>query len=239
MSHIAPTRNVLQFSTLAERVCNRNPDLPGIGIFYGFSGFGKTRSAEYSAHKQRAFYVEVGESWTKKFFLQRLATEIGVSDKGSIPIIVERIIETLAMDPRLVIIDEFDHVVSRNYHETVREIHDKAQTPIICIGEELLPGKIESLSERFHNRVLDWVPAQPSDRDDFCHLLDHYCPGITLEDALVEQLIAASGGRARRICINLDRIRELSLSLGSDVITTKECPRQMLFTGRAPSRRAS
>lgn len=237
MTELAPTRNIYLFADLAERVCNRNPDLPGIAVFYGFSGYGKTRAAEFTAHKKRAFYVEAGESWTRKYFLQKVAIEIGVPDKGSTPVLVERIIERLAADPRLLIVDEFDHIVARNFQETVREIHDKAQTPIIAIGEENLPAKIHAGPERFANRVLAWGPAQPADQNDFAQLAAAYCPDVTLSEELIQHLLKSSAGRARRICVNLDRIREVARTLGVDAVGVKECPPESLFTGQPPARR--
>ncbi|MBB4268247.1 hypothetical protein [Roseospira visakhapatnamensis] len=88
----APLTNVLRFGALVDACVQRPRHLPGIGVFYGHSGFGKTWSAVHAAHRTRARYVECGESWTKLRFLRALAEELGVSQRGTGPDLVERII---------------------------------------------------------------------------------------------------------------------------------------------------
>lgn len=232
--------NVSLFSELALRVMNRKPHLPGIGVFHGFSGYGKTCAATFAAHKTRAFYLEAGESWTKAKFCRQLLIELGVEPKGTIADMVERAIEALAMTPgRPLIVDEFDHVVKRGYLETVREIHDKSGTPIVVIGEELLPSKIAQVSERFHNRVLDWVPAQPADAEDAAALAALYHPKIAIGRDLLEHIVGKSNGRPRRICVNLEKIQDFADIQGLETVGLKEWGDRPLFTGTAPSRRAA
>jgi DNA transposition AAA+ family ATPase len=236
---IAPLKNVSLFTALVDRVMNRSPHLPGMATFHGFSGFGKTFSATYAANTYRAYYVEVGESWTKKKFCQSVLTEMGLNDRGTIPDLVERIIEGLVEENRPLIIDEFDHVVNRRYHETIREIHDKSHAPIILIGEELLPSNLKSMSERFHNRMLDWVPAQPADMEDIRHLAHLYCEKVEIAEDLLKEVDQASQGRVRRICVNLDRIREFAVTNGLDHVDRQAWNDQPMFKGEAPHRRAS
>lgn len=236
---IAPLKNVSLFTALVDRVMNRSPHLPGMATFHGFSGFGKTFSATYAANTYRAYYVEVGESWTKKKFCQSVLTEMGLSDRGTIPDLVERVIEGLVEENRPLIIDEFDHVVNKRYHETVREIHDKSHAPIILIGEELLPSNLKSLSERFHNRMLDWVPAQPADMEDIRHLARLYCEKVEIAEDLLKDVDQASQGRVRRVCVNIDRIREFAVTNGLDHVDRKAWNDQPMFKGEAPHRRAS
>lgn len=232
--------NVALFSELVTRVINRPAHLPGIGVFHGFSGFGKTCAATFAAHKTRAYYLEVGESWTKADFCRKLLIELGVEPKGTIARMVDRAIEALAMTPgRPLIVDEFDWVVKRGYLETVREFHDKSGTPIIIIGEELLPSKIAQVSERFHNRVLDWVPAQPADVEDAMALAALYHPGLEVERGLMELLVTKSGGRPRRICVNLGRVQTLADVEGLDKVGLDQWGDRALFSGQPPARRAA
>lgn len=131
---IAPLTNVTLFSELVERVSSRHKHLPAIGAWYGWSGLGKTFSATYGAHQFRAYYIEIGSTWTLAKFCQALLTELGIPPKGTIAAMVDAAIAALAETTRPLIIDEFDHVVRRNYVEAIREIHDKSGAPIILIG---------------------------------------------------------------------------------------------------------
>lgn len=233
---IAPLTNVALFTELVSRVMNRPRHLPGMATFHGPSGYGKTFSATYAANKHRAFYLEVGESWTKAKFCRALLTELGVQPKGTIADMVDRIIEALVTTDRPLIIDEFDHVVRRRYHETVREIHDKTGAPIVLIGEELLPGELVPF-ERFHNRMLDWVPAQPAGLDDATALARLYCPEVEIAEDLLARLLERSDGRVRRIATNLERVRELAAAEALETIDLAVWGDRPLFSGIPPRRR--
>lgn len=236
---IAPLKNVGLFSALVDRVVHRTQGLPGMAVFHGWSGFGKTFSATYAANKHGAFYVEVGDSWTRKKLCQAILQEMGMDTRGTISDLVDRIIEGLVGENRPLIIDEFDHVLAKNYFETVREIHDKSGAAIVLIGEERLPAKIKALpSDRFHNRMLDWVAAQPTDLEDCRHLARLYCPDGVIEDDLLKRVHESSQGRVRRVCVNLDRIREAMVTESLETINLAQWNNRPLFTGDIPTRRA-
>lgn len=215
----AALKNVVSIMGLHQRLNDRGPHLPGIGVMHGFSGYGKTYAAIYLSNKTGAARVEIGDSWTKKTLLQAILRELGdARPKGTIPALCEAVIEKLAVpgSPPL-IIDEADKLIDKNMIEIVREIHESAQVPVILIGEEALPHKLER-SERTHNRVLEWVAAQPCDLEDTRKLAAIFARRITLADDLLEEIRAVSQGKARRIVTNLDRIREWAAGSGQMVI---------------------
>lgn len=233
---IAPLRNVVLFDELLDRVVSRRKHLPGMGTFYGFSGLGKTFSATYGAQRHRALYVEVGESWTRAYFCKQLLTELGLRPRGTVPDMVGAIIKAMVDLERPLIIDEFDHVIKRGYVETVREIHDRSGAPIVLIGEELMPTKLQEW-ERFHNRILDQVAAQPTTFDDVGVLARLYVPGVEIATDLLEHVNKVSDGRVRRVIVNLEKVREACLLEGWDVVDLAMWGDRPLFSGAAPSAR--
>lgn len=237
----APLRNLGLFSELVDRVITRSPSLPGMACFYGHSGYGKTFSAVYAANKSRAYYVEVGETWTRKTLCHAILRELGLGGavQGSLPDLVSSIVDRLAEErDRPLIIDEADHIVKKGMVDLVREIHDKSQAPVIWIGEELLPARLEKF-ERTHNRMLDWVAALPCDVADARHLARLNAPGIEIADDLINAVAKASDGRARRIAVNFDRVRERAVALGKKKMTLADWGSQPFFTGEPPRRRAA
>ncbi len=113
------------------------------------------------------YYVRVGDSWTKKTLVRAILKELGVREpKGTVADLTEQAIIRLAEPnhPPL-FIDEADKLVDKGMIELVREIQEGAQIPIVLIGEELLPQKLQKV-ERVHNRVLEWVPAEKCDVED-------------------------------------------------------------------------
>ncbi|MEM7047048.1 MAG: ATP-binding protein [Pseudomonadota bacterium] len=234
---IAPLKNVGLFAGLMNQLVSRPAHLPGLGIFHGHSGLGKTFAATYAAHKNRALYVEVGASWGQKKFLERLLRECGVAKpRGTIADMVEQVIDRL---DRPLIIDEMDAVVARKYWEIVREIHDKTRTPIVMIGEEWLPKKLEATADRFNNRILAWVAAVPADVADAKHLARLYAPDVVFEDDVLAEIVKATRGRARLICNNIYQVSQARLAVGKKTAALADVDAARFHTGFAPGERVA
>ncbi|MCM0752082.1 hypothetical protein DEA98_14630 [Brucella pseudogrignonensis] len=91
--------------------------------------------------------------WTKKKLLTSILSELGHPDaRGTLSDLEDEIIGILARDPkRPLIIDESDKLVDRNMIELVRMIAKKSNVPVLLIGEELFPKKLERV-DRFRDR---------------------------------------------------------------------------------------
>lgn len=232
-----PLKNVASFMALAVRLIEREPHLPNIGVCHGPSGYGKTYASIYVQNRTRAIRVEVGESWTRKTFLKSLLFELGVQARGTISDMAEQAKALLGDDPRRpLIIDEADNLVAKNMVELVREIGDVAGCPVILIGEERLPAKLVTI-ERVHNRVLDWMPAQPCDAEDTAALASALCPKVTVAPDLLEEIRRQSDGRARRIVVNLARVTELARNRGLARVDRAAWGTAAFYTSRPPQPR--
>jgi DNA transposition AAA+ family ATPase len=220
-----------------NKLRDRGPGRPGLGVFYGHSGFGKTYSAIFVQNKTRAARVEVGDSWTRKTFLEKLCVELGCETRGTISQLVDRAVETLVDDDRPLIIDEADKLCDKNMIEMVRQLQEESGAPILLLGEEKLPAKIAEV-ERVHNRVLVWEPAQPCDLDDTRALASLLAGHLTLSDDLLDRIRQQSGGRARRIVVNLDLVVEAARNAGLKELSTTTYTGQF-YTGAAPRPRSA
>lgn len=232
----APLRNVAAMAVLVERLRARGPHLPGFGVFHGFSGYGKTYAAIHAQNSTGGPRVEVGDSWTKKTLLRAILKEVGVHEpRGTVADLAEQAIRRLAEPghPPL-FIDEADKLVDKAMIELVREIQEGSQCPIVLIGEELLPQKLER-SERTHNRVLEFVTAQACDLSDAKKLAAALAPRFSFSDEFLARIVAETEGRARRIVTNIDRCVEWARSAGTTSID-EGCDLP-LYTGRSPVRR--
>ena len=230
-----PLANLGLFSALVESVMSRRRGLSGLALFYGHSGYGKSISAVYAANKYHAYYIEAGSSWTRKSFLEVFLRELGGDVKGSIPQMMEQIIDLAISLDRPIIIDEFDYIIDKNMIELVREIHDKTHAPIILIGEERLPKKLEK-HERFHNRILYWQAAQPLSLEEMPMLAAIYAPNVEIADDLLRHIYRLTDKRVRRAVNNLDLVRQQAITQGLTKISLKDWGDRRLFTGQAPRR---
>jgi len=235
LTKIAPLNNVMLITEMVDKVVNRPAHLPGMAVLYGPSGFGKTFSAQFAANQYKAFYLEVGAFWTVKRFCDALLQETGPMIRGAIPDKIDAIVERLAMTNRPLIIDEFDHMDTDKKIELVRYLHDQTGAAIILIGEELLPNKLKRW-ERFHNRISQWVGAQPASINDTRLLAGKYCPELSISEDVLKVLTEASGHRARRICTNLEQVREAAKRLGLTEFGMSDIDFSW-FTGASPAGR--
>jgi len=232
---LAALKNVAACMGLVTRLQTRGPHLPGLGVFHGPSGYGKSYASIYAQNKTRAIRVEVGDSWTRASFLKAILREGGVQEpRGTVANLAEQAIMILGEEPnRPLMIDEADRLVTKNMIELVRELHEHSQAPIVLIGEEQLPGKLIA-SERTHNRVLEWTAAQPCDLEDTRKLAAIFLGGLGVHDEFLDKVRRESDGRARRIVVNLSRIAEWARNKGCKSVDGYDAD---LYTGTPPARR--
>lgn len=232
----APLRNMELLDALLQKAMHREGHLPGIVGFSGPSGFGKSTAAAYIAAEHQAFYTEVRSTWTKRAFLENLVRLMGLEPKRIIHEMMDQVIEEMSEAQRPLIIDEFDTALDRGLIEIVRDIYEQARAPIVIIGEERMPMKVQKW-ERFDGRVLDWAQAQPADLADARALNLHYTPDIAVADDLLERLVSLARGSVRRIVTNLDRIAAYARAQDVRKIDAKAWGDQQLHTGHAPKMR--
>lgn len=233
---LAPLRNVTLMNALVERVMNRAPGLPGMATFHGFSGYGKTSAATYAAVKHHCYHIQVKSVWTQKHLCEMILLALGIQPERTISRMVDQIGCELALSGRPLLIDEADYLIQKRMIEVVRDIYESSAAAIVLIGEENLPGKLKPW-ERVHGRMLDWVAAQPASLSDARHLTGHYCPGVAVEQELLAELHTASAGSVRRICVNLDRIRELAKTEGLSSVGAEQWGDRGFFRGTPPNAR--
>ncbi|SDU09094.1 AAA family ATPase [Stappia sp. ES.058] len=234
---IAPLKNVMTLMMLIETLKDRGVGLPGIGVFSGDSGYGKSVAAQYAMNKTGAVYIEVRHYWRQKRFCEALLEELGQPrPRGTVAAMMDEIIHRMGDAPnRPLIIDEADKLVDGKMIEFVRDIHETTQAPVVLIGEELLPKKLEA-HERVHNRVLDFRLAQPCDLEDTVTLAGFLVPEVAIAEELLNDIRKQTAGKARRIATTLHEIGQFARNHGlKDLDRTSYTGR--IFTGETPIRR--
>lgn len=233
---VAPLRNVQAMVELLDRVHSRDIDLPGMACFYGPSGYGKTTAAVYAANRTRAYWVQMKSTWTAKKLSTSILIDLGITPARTIADQVDQISEELAKSGRPLLVDEADFLVSRGMIEVIRDIYESSKATIILIGEEALPQKLQKW-ERVHGRMLDWVAAQPADLREVGILAKLRCKGVELDEDLQRLILTASNASVRRVCVNLDRVREIARTRGLARISKADWGKADFFTGAAPAPR--
>lgn len=215
----APIKNVSACLTVVRSLQERHPLQPNLGIFAGFSGYGKSVAALYCQNKTGAAYVEVSDTWTRKKLMLSILTELGVyQPRGTLADLEDEIIGILARDPkRPLIIDEADKLVDKNMIDLVRGVAKKSNVPVLLIGEELFPKKLEGV-DRFRDLVLTMDYAQPCDLMDTQTLARTFYPQLQIADDLLDEARMTGDGRVRRIGNSLHAIAEMAARKGVEAI---------------------
>lgn len=233
---VAPLRNVAALLALVQRVQNRAYGLPGMATFFGPSGWGKTTAATYAANRFRACHIQVQVLWRPKQLLSEIVFELGLRPERTTSALFNQAAEELARTGRPLLLDEADHLANDRAIEVVRGLYEASGVPVILIGEELLPQKLQRW-ERVHGRMLDWVAAEPASLEDVGHLAPIYAPGLDIADDLRRRIVTESRQSIRRVSINLALIAEQAQVRGLKRIDTADWGTRAFFSGEAPAPR--
>ena len=234
----APIKNVSACLSLVRQLQNRHPMQPNLGVFAGYSGYGKSVSALFVQNATDGAYVEISDTWTKKKLLSSILSELGrPKSRGTLSDLEDEIVAVLARDPkRPLIIDEADKLVDRNMIEMIRMIAKKSNAPVLLIGEELFPTKLDA-TDRFRDLVLETGFAQPCDLADTRALARTFYPDVHIADDLLEAARRKADGRVRRICNTLHAIAKFAALRGINNVVLAQYDGNHFSGGKLPSRK--
>lgn len=237
--NIANINNLSLVAIAMERLINRPDGLPGLGVIYGPSGYGKTTATIAVANKTQAYYVQLKSAWSKKTLLEKICFEMSIPALKTTADNLDLITEHLATTQRPLILDEADYLVTHaGMVELVRDIYEGSQAPIMLVGEEQLPNKLKKY-ERFHGRVLSWLPAQPVSLDDAKLLAQVYVSDVAIDEDVLKHIVEIAHGSVRRVTVNLVNLAEAAAIKGLDEInkdTLKQLTGFEFYTGENPKR---
>lgn len=212
----AEITNLTLVKVAMERLTNRLDGLPALGVLYGPSGYGKTTATIAVANQTQAYYVQIRSAWSKKTLLEKICFEMGLPIAKNAAACLDAICEQMAASQRPLILDEADYLLNKNgMVELVRDIYEGSQAPILLVGEEQLPSKLKKF-ERFHGRVLSWIPAQPVTQADAEILASVYAPNLRIDADLLKHMVEIAHGSVRRVTVNLVNLSEAAAVHGYD-----------------------
>lgn len=230
---VAPLDNVGRLAALIDRTANRAHGLPGLGCLYGRAGLGKTTACIWAINAVEACHVEALPIGGVKGLLTMIVRELGLKPGRTTEALFVQAAEQLARTGRPLLIDEADHILADKPIEIVRRLHDISQAPVILIGEEMLPQRLQRW-ERVHSRMLSWVGMEPASGKDVDHLAKIYARGLTLGADLKAALLKASRGSIRNVSTNLAHVSEFAALNGLTALGLAEWGSQPFHSGEAP-----
>ena len=233
---IKPLKNVAALVQLIKKVEGRHFGLPGMAVFYGPTGFGKSFAACHAAAAHNAIHVSVQKMWTKKTLLLAILRELSIVPKKTMADMMMQVNEGLAISGRTLMIDEADYAIERDMIELIRDMHDGSSMPVILIGMEMLPQKLKRW-ELVDGRIYNYRAAEPADLRDTDMLAQVYAAGISIDEPLLQRILEENKGSVRRISTDLVYVKEQSQLLGVSTMTLSDWGDAPFLRGDAPAPR--
>lgn len=181
---------------------------PAMGLFSGKAGLGKTTAGAWLFSQTEGVLVRCLRADTLGTFLERLAIDLGLETTCRRADMLNFIVRELAMQNKPVFVDEADYLADKvPVLETLRDIYDLANVPIILIGYEQLPKKIKRLPQ-LHSRISQHVEFQPANESDIAIMSQELVEKCEIAPCLLHELLKKSKGNFRRITVGLGYIEK-------------------------------
>lgn len=219
---VVPVKNVTRTETLFHNLNSRSQVVPGIGLVYGLTGFGKTTTMTWLFNQDgvNAIYIRCYATDTPSSVLERIVRELGMVPRYPMQRMVDDVIERMRAEELTLFVDECDYVVGSNrIMDSFRDIYDGTDQPVILIGMDQIAKRISQRKQLF-NRISDWIEFQPADLADVGMFADHLLEAdILLEEDLLNAICKRAHGEVRRILTALEKVESLAMANDMAVVS--------------------
>ncbi len=213
------TSNVRNFIGLVENLNNKPKNIPKMGLIYGEPGLGKSQTALWLACKYDGIYLRCSNLMTGRWLLEEMVKEMDeiprflTSDNFNI------IVKKLKQNPQIIFIDEIDYLMN-NYKtiETLRDIHDETNCPIIFIGMGLAHRKLERY-KHLYDRFSEIMKFETFGVNDLKQIFDQLSDVKITSDAI--EYIYPKFNRFRQIVQLINQLETVAKENNLSEITTE------------------
>lgn len=201
-----------------------------MGVIMGPPGSGKTTALqEYLKQEPQAVYIVADVLMTSKQLIESIARSVGAEPGGSLWDIMQRVLTILRAEPRLVIVDEADMLISSSTKsvrklEILRLLYDQGHVGVVVCGLPRLrlwltkgPSLRDNLAQ-LYSRVSVLRELQGVTRSEVQEILAQFNMTPSAKEHLLNQGCARDTGGMRRLTTILDR----ALVLAEGKVITRE-----------------
>ncbi len=206
-SDFVKTRNYIKLKEAMSRLKALPLSTDRMGLAYGSFGLGKTISLERIVADEGAMLLRCDQTWSVSSVLKRICSELNVDIAGRSSTLFNRVIDTMLIEPRVIIVDEIDTLLRTGKNEVFelfRDIHDETKNIIFFVGMEDSLAKIKR-HRHYFSRLTEIVKFEPIGIEDiraFCELSE-----VKIEEDLVEYF-AKRYANLREIRVFIIRLEE-------------------------------
>lgn len=210
------TQNVKNFIALINSLQNKPDGISKMALVYGEPGLGKSRTALWLAAQNDAIYIRSSNLMTGRWFLEELVEELGEIPRYWASDLFKQCINKLLEKPQMIIIDEIDYLAGdQKTIETIRDIHDKTNTPIILVGMTLAEKKL-SRYRHLYDRLSDIIQFKAFSITDVSEIINQLCEVKVTESAV--SLIYSQSNRFRQIVRLISKIETIAKTNNLEIV---------------------
>lgn len=205
------TRSWMQFQHACKTAIEEN----AIVVVYGKPGLGKSRSLqEYSTTKMTTMPIQIlcSANITTRYFVMKIAREVGLDDKAPTAQLEDRIAEKLKRSPRPIFVDQANYLNEKALG-TICYIWEKTRIPFVLIGTKNLfelfttSRLTEDVREQLSSRVAMHYPLMELSIEEVKAICQRALGEHTTNRA-VEKLFNLTHGNHRHLDMILPRVSE-------------------------------
>lgn len=206
------TQNVKNFISLMESIQTKPEGTPRMALVYGEPGLGKSQTALWWAVKNDAVYLRSTNMMSGKWFLEELAEELGEVPYSKTSDLFKQCVNQLLINPRIILIDEIDYLVGdKRTIETIRDIHDKTNVPIVLLGMNKADKKLMRY-RHVYDRLSEILRFESFTLSEVKNIASQLAEIDILEDAL--KIMHSSANRFRQFVNLINKAEKIALANG-------------------------
>ncbi len=214
----AITGNVRKFVDAMSGLKNRDTGVPGMGLLFGEPGLGKSRTALWWTVQNDGIFVRTKKIQTPHWLLQDIVSELGEAPANRTSDLFRQVQDQLMDNPRTIIVDEVDRL-SLDALETLRDIADITEAPIVCVGMGQADKRLMRHKHLF-DRFSEIVKFTELTLTDVTSLTEQLCEAPISEDGV--RFIYTRATRFRRVILWFYRAEAFAKRNGLKEITAAD-----------------
>lgn len=212
----ATTANVRRFMAGLEVLRKPVKGRIGLMVVFGPYGSGKSELVNDLYSKRGIPYVRLGDKHTRRDLLDGLVRSLEVFPKYRSGDIFKQLLNILDENSKPLIIDEADYLIESRTIETVRDISDMTNAPIVLVGMEEFESKLKAYPHLV-DRITSTVRFELLDLQGVTEYAEQICE-VKLTPSALQYIHAREKGRLRMTTTWLERAERLAAMNDLEVV---------------------
>lgn len=211
------TNNVKNFIGLVENLQNKPKNIPKMGLVYGEPGLGKSQTSLWLSCKYDGIYIRASNLMTSRWLVEEIVREMDELPRYLTSDNFNVVIGKLSQKPKIIFVDEIDYLMN-NYKsvETLRDIHDKTDCPIVFVGMGLALRKLERY-KHLYDRFSEIVKFETFEIEDLSQIFSQLSEIPFTTDSI--EYIHKKYNRFRQIVQLISKLETIAKENGLTEIT--------------------